>query len=121
MVKLTTKINQNLNGIAKWLVLLACFSLGVENLTFQVNCEEDYISFQRGGEITNVLWGGLQLMLHHVPFLHTVEKVNSTRKLFCHILVLKGTLSGLRQFLATASPLKMMKNVFYFTLKVILC
>ena len=29
----------------------------------------------------------------------------------------KGTLSGLRQFLATESPLKMMKNAFYFTPK----
>ena len=29
----------------------------------------------------------------------------------------KGTLSGLRQFLVTQSPLKIMKNVFYFTLK----
>ena len=27
----------------------------------------------------------------------------------------KGTLSGLKQFLATESPLKMMKNAFYFT------
>ena len=30
---------------------------------------------------------------------------------------LKGALSGLRQFLATESPLKMMKNAFYFTSK----
>ena len=30
---------------------------------------------------------------------------------------LKGALSSLRQFLATKSPFKMMKNVFYFTLK----
>ena len=29
----------------------------------------------------------------------------------------KGTSSGLRQFLATESPLKRMKNAFYFTLK----
>ena len=29
----------------------------------------------------------------------------------------KGELSGLRQFLATVSPLKMMKNAFYFTSK----
>ena len=29
----------------------------------------------------------------------------------------KGSLSGLRQFLATKSPLKMMKNAFHFTLK----
>ena len=32
---------------------------------------------------------------------------------------IKGALSGLRQFLAIESPLKMMKNVFYFTSKVI--
>ena len=30
---------------------------------------------------------------------------------------LKGALSGLRQFLATGSPLKIMKNVFYFNSK----
>ena len=30
---------------------------------------------------------------------------------------IKGALSGLRQFLATESPLKMMKNVFDFTSK----
>ena len=29
----------------------------------------------------------------------------------------KGALSGLRQFLATESPLKMMKNAVYFTSK----
>ena len=34
---------------------------------------------------------------------------------FCPLL--KGALSGLRQFLGPESPLKMMKNVFYFTLK----
>ena len=32
---------------------------------------------------------------------------------------LKGVLSGLREFLATESPLKMIKNAFYFTLNVI--
>ena len=33
-------------------------------------------------------------------------------------MILKGALSGLRQFLTFESPLKMMKNVFfYFTLK----
>ena len=30
---------------------------------------------------------------------------------------IKGTLSGLRQFLATERPLKMMKNAFYFNSK----
>ena len=33
------------------------------------------------------------------------------------IILIKGTLSGLRQFLASESPLKMMKSAFYFTLK----
>ena len=32
---------------------------------------------------------------------------------------LKGAFSGLTQFLAIESPLKMMKNDFYFTLKVL--
>ena len=32
---------------------------------------------------------------------------------------LKGTLSGLRKFLAIESPLKMMKNAFYFTSKAV--
>ena len=34
-----------------------------------------------------------------------------------HICTFKGALSGLRQFLAAKSPLKMMKNAFYFTPK----
>ena len=32
-------------------------------------------------------------------------------------LIVKGALSDLRPFLAIESPLKMMKNAFYFTLK----
>ena len=32
---------------------------------------------------------------------------------------LKGALSALRKFLAIESPLKMMKNVFYLSLKVL--
>ena len=35
-------------------------------------------------------------------------------------IMLKGALSGLRQFLAIERPLKMMKNAFYFTSKAIL-
>ena len=33
------------------------------------------------------------------------------------VITVKGALLDLRQFLATESPLKMMKNAFYFTLK----
>ena len=32
-------------------------------------------------------------------------------------ILIKGLLSGLRQFLATETPLKMMPNTFYFTTK----
>ena len=32
------------------------------------------------------------------------------------ITIFKGALSGLKQFLATESPCKMMKNAFYFML-----
>ena len=35
------------------------------------------------------------------------------------LLMFKGALSDLRQILATESPLKMMKNAFYFTSKAI--
>ena len=35
----------------------------------------------------------------------------------CFAIKFKGALSGLRPFLATESPLKIMKNAFYFTLK----
>ena len=40
--------------------------------------------------------------------------------LICFGLMFKGALSGLRQFLASESYFKMMKNAFYFTLKVLL-
>ena len=33
------------------------------------------------------------------------------------VIMFKGALQGLRQFLITESPLKIMKNAFYFTLK----
>ena len=35
--------------------------------------------------------------------------------LILHQIEVKGALSGPRQFLATESPFKMMKNAFYFT------
>ena len=34
--------------------------------------------------------------------------------------ILKGTISGLKQFLVNESPLKMMENAFYSTLKALL-
>ena len=40
----------------------------------------------------------------------TLDQLNRAK-----CLLIKGALEGLRQFLATESPLKMMKNAFYFT------
>ena len=53
--------------------------------------------------VTNMHFYLLQLLLAILrgKYMHTV----------------KGALSGLRQFLATESPLKMMKNASYFTLR----
>ena len=42
------------------------------------------------------------------------------KEVFLLHFLFKVALSGLRQFLATERPLKMMKNVFYFTSKAIL-
>ena len=38
-------------------------------------------------------------------------------KLYARCSVFKGALSGLRQFMASENPLKIMKNAFYFTSK----
>ena len=51
--------------------------------------------------------------------------INTSLKSSCAVLLFKkkcwngfkGTLSGMRQFLATEGPLKVMKNAFYFTLE----
>ena len=54
-----------------------------------------------------------------------LNRTNSTilmRKIWMitkHFGNIKGALSGLRQFLETESPLKMMKNAFYLTSKVL--
>ena len=42
------------------------------------------------------------------------NNINLIKQISCSF---KGALSDMRQFLATESPLKMMKNVFYFTVK----
>ena len=42
---------------------------------------------------------------------------NILLKLSCVSFSFTGTLSSLRQFLATKSPLKVMKNAFYFKSK----
>ena len=42
-------------------------------------------------------------------------KKNKKKLDYVKIYLLEGAFSGVRQFLATESPLKAMKNAFYFT------
>ena len=46
--------------------------------------------------------------------------VQSYLSIYASIGSIKGPLSGLRQFLIIETPLKMMKNAFYFTSKALL-
>ena len=48
-----------------------------------------------------------------------VTTINYSVVIFQEVELLKDPLSGLRQFLASESPLKLMKNAFYFTSKFI--
>ena len=55
----------------------------------------------------------MMLLLYHQHAI-TIPLSNNILITLYHPLHLKGTLPGLRQNLATESPLKMMKNAFYF-------
>ena len=46
-----------------------------------------------------------------------VRKAHDRLKNYFKTWIIKGALSGRSQFLGTESPLKMMKNAVYFTLK----
>ena len=63
----------------------------------------------------------LVFLLNHIIFKNFSCGVNYIWKIrnFClpEIMCLQGALSGLRSFLATESPLKIIKNAFYFTSK----
>ena len=61
---------------------------------------------------------GMYFLLCYVLF--TTKLYLTKSKFYYFKFVLKSALSSLRQFLITESPLKMMKNTFYFTLKALL-
>ena len=61
-------------------------------------------SFWRYGWLKNTAIWLAEHILAHVSVTNTFTNIG-----------IKGALSGLRQFLTTESPLKMMKNAFYFT------
>ena len=57
--------------------------------------------------------------MNFAKFLKTIFSRRPKNCYFLKFLFIKGTLSRLRQFLTTESPLKMMKNAFYFTSKAV--
>ena len=64
------------------------------------------------------MYNKLYIFLNKSDIIHNLQL--ELRQQYCNIVnisCLKGELSGLRQFRATESPLKMMKNTFYFTSK----
>ena len=63
---------------------------------------------------------GVVVFIHkslNLKIIHDLSKSNGIVETVKRKKKRKGTLSGLRQFLGTASPLKMLKNAFYFTSK----
>ena len=54
-----------------------------------------------------------------IPYISTFIRLSHLcQEFYVHsIIIIKGGLEGLRQFLITENPLKMIKNAFYFTLK----
>ena len=69
------------------------------------------VRFEHVINFTRIFSGVLHALLPEKQF-----NWNLMLRLHCAINV-KGALSGLRQFLADESPLKIMKNAFYFTSK----
>ena len=65
------------------------------------------------------MWGHYQWILKLLTQIALCEHVYDNGLLNGNFKV-KGALSGLRQILATESPLKMMKNAFYFSSKALL-
>ena len=59
--------------------------------------------------------------MNQFKVVHTANQGRSftseDKSLLLILIIIKGALSGLRRFLATESPLKMIKNPFYFTSK----
>ena len=52
-------------------------------------------------------------LITHLNWVLSVKDIRNAK----YFSALKGSLSGLRQFLTTENSLKMMKNVFYFSIK----
>ena len=66
-----------------------------------------------------MVWGHYQWILKLLTHIALCEHVYDNGLLNRNFKV-KGALSGLRQILATESPLKMMRNAFYFSSKALL-
>ena len=78
------------------------------DVNFLQNCKTNnvFLKFVR--------WKNIEHKALHECIKYYTRNLNDANK---RLKELKGVLSGLRQFLATENPLKMMKNAFLFHLK----
>ena len=70
--------------------------------------------------VTQIVRSDLGIFLKFCRVIECTDTMDQNRAHQTDLHQFKGTLSSLRQFLATESPLKLMKNVFNFTLKALL-
>ena len=99
-----------------------CSRLELYTLGFKVN-KTSWITFHTAKRFSTLLPVILRLFIKngsHGWRASCIWKVDFKRLQEVKFHNIKGPLSSLRQFLGTESPLKMMKNVFYFTLKALL-
>ena len=90
------------------------FHKATQNYLKAVNGMKAITSFDKHGATQIIFWGKV--------FKRGVRKFCGRQPLksLKEYGLLKGAPSGLRQFLATKNPLKMMRNAFYFTSKALL-
>ena len=100
---LLTIFHNNLNYVLCGYLSLGTWVYYILFITWCISLRSCYKLFTSRG------WGSLSEYLMNI---FIIEKLCNLS-----LIKVKSALSGLRQFLATENPFKMMKNAFYFTLK----
>ena len=90
--------------------------IGIFNIFFKTLCQNFFEDLEFNG---NWKFQTFAPMSHEMASLKVFLKFQKSPLLIANIV--KGVLSGLRQFLATESPWKIMKNTFYFILTNWIC
>ena len=112
------------NQVYTWSSLLFAHII-VKNLNIWCEEDENLRKTERYIEWHKEYWlNGRVTKIKRITWETKQKMPNSMGTSYCmyfytitHSHPFKGALSGLRQFFATESPLKIMKNAFYFTLK----